>query len=68
MKIQLHPIPARSWQRYYDHAAIGAIPGWVVFLFMVGFVVHLYLLMRLGRRSRIGQDQLLMRGKEKTEG
>ena len=65
LKIHLHPVPTSTWQEYYRQAAIGFIPGWLTFLFMAGFVGHLYLLMRLGRRSRIGQDQLLMRWKEK---
>jgi uncharacterized membrane protein len=63
-KIKLHPVPAETWRQFYDQAAIGFIPGWLTFLFMVCFVVHLSVLMRLGRRSRIGQDQLLMRSRE----
>jgi uncharacterized membrane protein len=62
-KIKLHPVVATTWRQYYDQAAIGLIPGWMTFLFMVCFVAHLYVLMRMGRRSRIGQDQLLMRHK-----
>lgn len=62
-KIKLHPEPAESWQGFSAQAAIGAIPGWATFLFMGCFVAHLYVLMHLGRQSRIGQDQLLMRRK-----
>jgi len=67
-KIKLHPEAAVTWRQFYDQAAIGGlIPGWLTLLFMGCFVVHLYILMRLGRRSRIGQDQLLMRWKEKSK-
>jgi uncharacterized membrane protein len=60
-KIKLHPDAAVTWSQFYAQAAIGFIPGWVTLLFMLCFILHLYALMRLGRRSRIGQDQLLMR-------
>ena len=66
-KIKLHPVPAVTLQQFYDQAAIGFVPGWMTFLFMAVFVVHLYVLMRFGRRSRIGQDQLLMRRKQKDQ-
>lgn len=66
-KIKLHPVMAETWGQFYAQAAIGFIPGWATFLLMTCFVMHLYLLMRLGRRSRIGQDQLLMRRSKKKQ-
>jgi len=57
-KIKLHPVPTTTWQEYLDHAAIGSIPGWAIFLFMVAFAAQLGLLMNQGRRKRGGQDLL----------
>jgi uncharacterized membrane protein len=68
LKIKLHPVPAVTWQQFYDQAAIGFIPGWMILLFIICFIAHLYVLMFLGRRSRVGQDQLLMRRKQEKKG
>lgn len=64
-KIKLHPVPATSLRQFYEQAAVGLIPAWAVFLFMLAFAVHLYVMMVRGRHSRIGQDELQVREKRK---
>jgi uncharacterized membrane protein len=66
LKIKLHPLAARSWEQYLQQAAIGAIPGAATFLFILLFIVHMLVLIRLSRRSRGGRD-ILLSGAEAEE-
>jgi uncharacterized membrane protein len=56
LKIKLHPLPARSWQSFLEQAALGAIPGWGILLFITLFVGHLFYFAHIGRRKRGGRD------------
>lgn len=38
VKLMLHPAPAYSWQSFLNHAAIGFVPGNVVFISVVVFL------------------------------
>ena len=58
LKIKLHPVLAMGWQDYYRQAAIGSFPGWLTFLCMLLFVLHLIGLMLLSRKVPRGQDLL----------
>jgi len=58
MKIKLHPRPADDWAAYLQQAAIGVIPGWVTFAFMLAFIVHLLVLLFGGLKQRGGRDVL----------
>lgn len=58
VKIKLHPVPARSWRQYLDQAAIGVIPGWVTLLFILLFIGHTLVILRIGRKPRGGRDIL----------
>jgi len=57
-KIKLHPVTTRNWSEFYAQSAIGFFPGWLTYLFMVGFILHLVVLMRMARRGRSEQVQL----------
>lgn len=57
-KIKLHPLPAHSWEQYLDQAAIGGLSGWLVLIFIAVFVLHLLVLVVIGRRERGGGDLL----------
>ncbi len=61
LKIKLHPLPARTWQQFLDQARVGEVPGWVTLLLILLFVVHLLVLVRLGRKAR-GGGEVLYRG------
>lgn len=56
LKIKLHPEPARSLRQFYEQAGLGALPGWCIFAFIGLFMLHLVLLIRIGRRKRGGRD------------
>jgi uncharacterized membrane protein len=56
VKIKLHPLPARSWRQYYEQASLGIVPGWVTFLFILVFAVHMLVLIRVSRKPRGGRD------------
>jgi len=56
LKIKIHPVPARSWRQYLEHAAAGEIPGEAVLLFMFLFALHLLILLHIGRKERGGRD------------
>jgi len=58
LKIKLHPVPARDWSEFYRQSAVGFFPGWLTYLFMVGFILHLVILMRMARSGRSEQVQL----------
>ena len=58
MKIKLHPQIVDSWQDYLQQAAIGAIPGWVTFAFLLVFFAHLLVLLIGGLKERGGRDVL----------
>ena len=58
MKIKLHPRVISSWDDYLQQAAIGAIPGWFTFAFILLFFSHLLLLLFKGLRARGGRDVL----------
>jgi uncharacterized membrane protein len=58
LKIKLHPQTAMTWRDFYEQAGIGAFPGWVTFLCMLLFVLHLIGLMSLSRKLPRGQDLL----------
>jgi len=58
MKIKLHPRPVDDWAAYLQQAAIGQIPGWVTFTFMLAFIVHLLVLLFGGLKQRGGRDVL----------
>jgi uncharacterized membrane protein len=58
LKIQLHPVPASSWDQYLHQARLGAIPGWFTFAAILLFIGHTLVLIRIGRRSRGGRDIL----------
>lgn len=55
-KIKLHPLPAGSWRQYFDQAAMGGAPGWITFLFIILFVGHGAVLLRIGRKTLGGRD------------
>jgi hypothetical protein len=38
LKVYLHPLPARDFVAFIDRAAVGLVPGWIVFV--VGFVFN----------------------------
>lgn len=61
LKIKLHPVPATTWSQYLDQASLGAFPGWVTLLLIVLFVIHAFVLVRIGRRARGGRDILFSR-------
>lgn len=65
LKIKLHPLTALTWDAFYRQAGIGFFPGWVTFLFMLLFVLHLIGLMRLSRKIPRGQDLLHARRERK---
>ena len=56
VKIKLHPVPVRSWEDYLGQAAIGGLSGWFVFAFILAFIIHAAILIRIGRRPRGGRD------------
>jgi uncharacterized membrane protein len=56
MKIKLHPLPAHSWEEYLGQAAIGGLSGWLVLAFIGAFVIHLGVLVAIGRRRHGGGD------------
>ncbi len=56
LKIKLHPAPARSWEQFYVQASLGIVPGWCIFTFILLFLVHLGVLINIGRRKRGGRD------------
>lgn len=58
VKIKLHPVPARSWRQYLEQASLGALPGWVILLFILLFAAHMLVLIRLSRKPRGGRDVL----------
>jgi len=58
LKIKLHPQIALTWRAFYEQAGIGTFPGWVTFLCMFLFVLHLIGLMFLSRKLPRGQDLL----------
>jgi uncharacterized membrane protein len=58
LKIKMHPLPAGSWQQYVEQAALGFIPGGFTLFFILVFITHLFVLVRLGRKSRGGRDIL----------
>ncbi|MBE0596161.1 MAG: DUF2270 domain-containing protein [Desulfuromonadales bacterium] len=60
-KIKIHPLPASTWSHYFDQASLGGLPGWVTFLLLTAFLVHLLLLVRIGRRPRGGRDIIYSR-------
>src|SRR6185436_10189055 len=37
LKVYLHPLPARNFDAFIDRAAVGIVPGWIVFVFGVVF-------------------------------
>ncbi len=56
LKIKIHPTPAFTWRQFAAQASVGFVPGWVVFLFIILFIAHLLVLVRLGRKPRGGRD------------
>lgn len=56
MKIRLHPRLVDNWEDYLQQAAIGRLPGWMTFAFMLAFVAHLLLLRRIGGKKLGGRD------------
>jgi uncharacterized membrane protein len=56
LKIKIHPTPAFTWRQFAAQASVGLIPGWVVFLFIILFILHLLVLLRFGRKPRGGRD------------
>jgi uncharacterized membrane protein len=58
LKIKLHPVPAVSWRQYLDQAGVGFIPGWLIFTLLFCFVLHLFVLVLIGRKTRGGRDIL----------
>lgn len=71
LKIKLHPLTSLSWEQYLQQAAIGAIPGTATLAFIGLFLLHMLVLIHLGRRSRGGRDILLAgaeRGDDAMEG
>ena len=67
-KIKLHPRPARSWRQFIDQAAIGGIPGWATLLALLLFLVHVLVLIAIGRRHRGGRDILYPSGRKEGGG
>lgn len=57
-KIKLHPTLLDGWSGYLDRTAIGWIPGWMVIACMLLFVVHLVVLLGIGRKRAGGRDIL----------
>ena len=58
LKIKLHPQVTDSWGGYLQQAALGNLPGWLTFAFMLLFLVHLLFLLFKGLRERGGRDVL----------
>jgi uncharacterized membrane protein len=56
VKIQIHPLPARTWSQFLAQAAVGALSGWLVLGFILAFVGYLIVLIVLARRQRGGRD------------
>jgi uncharacterized membrane protein len=56
LKIELHPLPARSWSQYLDQAAMVGLPGWITLLFIVIFIGHAAVLVYINSKPMGGQD------------
>ncbi|WP_298036173.1 DUF2270 domain-containing protein [uncultured Desulfuromonas sp.] len=58
LKIKVHPLPAESLGQYLEQASVGGLPGALTLIVMSLFALHLIVLVRVGRRSGMGQDIL----------
>ena len=67
LKIKIHPTTARSWFDYLNQAALGEIPGWVTFLFILLFVGHAAVLQYIGSKPLGGRDLLAAAPREEEE-
>lgn len=56
LKIQLHPVPVRSWRQYLDQAAMAGVPGWGTLLFIFLFVLHGGVLLFIASKPLGGRD------------
>lgn len=56
LKIKIHPVPALNLSQYLNQAAIGGVPGWVILLFILLFVVHAVFLFHIGGKPLGGRD------------
>ena len=66
LKIKLHPITSRSLAQYLDQAAIGGLSGWVTLIFMLLFIGHVVVLLRIGSKPLGGRD-IISAGPRKGE-
>ncbi|BCR03493.1 membrane protein [Desulfuromonas versatilis] len=60
LKMLLHPQPAHTWGQFLEQAGAGVIPGWVTLLFIFAFLLHLVVLMRIGRKAKGGEETLIL--------
>jgi len=55
-KIQLHPLPARTWEQFLDQASLFGLPGWSTLTFIILFVAHAAVLLHIGCKPLGGRD------------